>query len=80
MTNPTLWMKSVWLIYKRIIFLTDYLAEFFNDVEGPLDAAVRKLDDLSTEIDDKLGESTGEEDENDEEIVDSGDDTKQENW
>ena len=48
-------------------------------MEGPLDAAVRKLDDLSTEIDDKLGESTGEEDENDEEAANSGDDDTQQN-
>ena len=55
-------------------------ADFFNDVEDPLDNAVRKLDDLSTEIDDKLGESTGDEDENDEEVVESGESATQETW
>ena len=79
MNSPMLLTKLVRLYGSNFLNLIFYLAEFLNDVEGPLDAAVHKLDDLSTEIDDKLGESTGEEDENDEEVVDSGEDATQQN-
>ena len=57
---------------KKII-ITTFQAEFLNEIEDPLDSAVRKLDDLSTEIDSKLEESSGEDDE---ENSDHDDETK----